>query len=348
MTSFIGNNPEQIPLNGTLGNMAFQSKERVNITGGTLANVTITNPTVPALNNTVIANGTLSDTVEAVGTSTYNIASQYDVGTAPNQIPLNQYLGTMAFQDAAYLNVGGIATTGNVSIGTTTATARLTLAAGAAAASSGPLKFTSGTNLTTPEAGAVEYDGTVMTATSNTNFRRGTIPLTNYTSGAGTALGTNTEATNAVLLPAANDTITLSVGTYFVDLCYIVTRGPTSTTSATARLNIRGTGTAVGNFSGMSISAPTEGGASANFAFDAANITADNVVTAASTTAAGVYTIHVRGILKITTSGTVIPQYSLSANINAAGTISKVLYFSLQQLDTQSAAAFGPAGTGWA
>ena len=53
-----------------------------------------------------------------------------------------------------------ITSTGLVGIGTTTPTAVLHLKAGAAAASSAPLKFTSGTNLTTPEAGAVEFDGT--------------------------------------------------------------------------------------------------------------------------------------------------------------------------------------------
>ena len=42
------------------------------------------------------------------------------------------------------------------------ATAIIDLAAGSASASHAPLKFTSGTNLTTPEAGAVEYDGTQL------------------------------------------------------------------------------------------------------------------------------------------------------------------------------------------
>jgi len=106
----------------------------------------------------------------------------------------------------------------------------------------------------------LSIDGTVFTATSNTSFNRGTLPITNYSSGTGTALGTNTEATNAVLLPAANDTITLPIGTYFLAVSFIITRGATSTTSATARINIRGTGGAAGNFSGMSISAPTAGG----------------------------------------------------------------------------------------
>ena len=256
--------------------------------------------------------------------------------------------GKLFFSIPSVVDAMIIDSSGNVGIGTSSPTAVLMLKAGTATASTAPLKLTSGTNLTTPEAGAVEYDGTVFYGTTDTNFKRGTLTITNYTSGTGTALGTNTEATNAVLLPSANDTITLSVGTYFLDVSYIVTRGATSVTSATARINIRGSGAAVGNFSGMSLSAPTAGGATANFSFDAVNITTDNVLTAASTTAAGVYTISLRGILKITTSGTIIPQYSLSANINAAGTVAKVLYFRLQQLDTQSAAAAGPAGTGWA
>lgn len=54
-------------------------------------------------------------------------------------------------------------TTGNTFIGgSTTPTARLHLAAGTATASTAPLKFIAGTNLTTPELGAMEYvdDGT--------------------------------------------------------------------------------------------------------------------------------------------------------------------------------------------
>lgn len=47
----------------------------------------------------------------------------------------------------------------------------LILPAGTATASTAPLKFTSGTNLTTPEAGAVEYDGTEFYGTSSTASR---------------------------------------------------------------------------------------------------------------------------------------------------------------------------------
>jgi hypothetical protein len=239
---------------------------------------------------------------------------------------------------------------GNTYFGSTvTPTAKIHVAAGSATASTAPLKFTSGTNLTAIEAGVVEYDGTIMTATPNANFKRGTIPITNYTSGVGTSLTATAEATLQVLLPAANDTITLSIGTYFLDLACTFTRGTVSTTSAQAQINILGTGGAVGSFSGMSLSSPTAGGATANFAFNAVNINVSNVVTAASTTISGVYTITLRGMLKVTTAGTIIPQYNLSANLASAGTATapNVLYFRLQQIDTQSAAAFGPAGTGW-
>lgn len=253
---------------------------------------------------------------------------------------------TAASWEAGYTDFSTITGTGSAVLATSPTITNLSLAAGTTALA--PLDLASGTNLTVPIAGAVEYDGTIITATSNTNFGRGTIPITNYASGTGVTLGTNSEATPANLLPAANDTITLPIGTYFLDTAFIITRGA-STTSATARLNIRGgSGTAVGTFSGMSVSSPTSGGATANFSFNAVSINTANVLTAASTTSGGVYQLTLRGIMKITTSGTIIPQYSLSANINGAGTVATTYYFRLQQLDTQSAAAFGPAGTGWA
>ena len=53
----------------------------------------------------LIVNGTISETVSAVQ---YLVASQFDVGNAPNQIPLNQYLGTMAYQDANAITAGTV------------------------------------------------------------------------------------------------------------------------------------------------------------------------------------------------------------------------------------------------
>lgn len=57
------------------------------------------------------------------------------------------------------LNTGEMAVSGTATP-LTTPTAHLHIAAGAAGAGKAPLKFSSGTDLTTPEAGAWEYDGT--------------------------------------------------------------------------------------------------------------------------------------------------------------------------------------------
>ena len=61
---------------------------------------------------------------------------------------------------------------GNVGIGTTSPSAVLNLKAGTATAGTAPLKLTQGVNLTTPEAGAIEFDGTSLYYTDSTNTRK--------------------------------------------------------------------------------------------------------------------------------------------------------------------------------
>ena len=64
------------------------------------------------------------------------------------------------FNNLASLNALVIDVNGNLGLNMTTPTARLHLPQGTATASTAPLKFTSGTNLTTTEAGAMEFNGT--------------------------------------------------------------------------------------------------------------------------------------------------------------------------------------------
>ena len=63
-------------------------------------------------------------------------------------------------------------TSGNVGIGTTSPTAYLHLKAGTATAGTAPIKLTAGTNLGTPEAGAIEFDGTNLYFTDSGGTRR--------------------------------------------------------------------------------------------------------------------------------------------------------------------------------
>ena len=75
-------------------------------------------------------------------------------------------IGTDTLSTTAQLNVVARSTlyaatfAGNVGIGQSSPTAYLHLKAGTATAGTAPLKLTSGTNLTTPENGTFEYDGT--------------------------------------------------------------------------------------------------------------------------------------------------------------------------------------------
>jgi hypothetical protein len=85
----------------TYGTMALQNANAVAITGGTIDGA--------FLNNGFREN---------ISGQYYNLVSQADIGTAPNEIPLNQYLGALAYEDTEIpaLNVGTGITTGTGTI----------------------------------------------------------------------------------------------------------------------------------------------------------------------------------------------------------------------------------------
>ncbi len=94
-------------------------------------------------------------------------------------------------------------------------TASLHLPAGLAAASGAPLKFTSGANLTTPEAGAVEFDGTNYFVTSSTTRYTLAKTLTNTAAldFSSTSAQTSSTLTITVTGAAVDDVVSLSVPT---------------------------------------------------------------------------------------------------------------------------------------
>ncbi|MBT8379797.1 MAG: hypothetical protein KJN64_11240 [Ignavibacteria bacterium] len=67
---------------------------------------------------------------------------------------------------------------GNMGVSESNPTATLHLRAGTAAAGSAPIKLTSGTNLSTPEAGTIEYDGSKLYFTPTTSRQ---VMMTGYT-----------------------------------------------------------------------------------------------------------------------------------------------------------------------
>lgn len=77
----------------------------------------------------------------------------------------------------------------NVGIGVSTITAALHLKAGTATASTAPLKLTSGTNLTTAEAGAMEYNGTNLFFTRAGTVRENMLVAIDNVAAPGTNVG---------------------------------------------------------------------------------------------------------------------------------------------------------------
>lgn len=86
------------------------------------------------------------------------------------------------------------------------------LKAGTATAGTAPVKFTSGTNLTSPEAGAYEYDGSWWYGTTSTPTRKRFSMETNATAIASTAIDWSAASTFTKTL-SANTTFTFSNAT---------------------------------------------------------------------------------------------------------------------------------------
>jgi hypothetical protein len=183
-------------------------------------------------------NGAL--TIEAYGlTSTYGANTGAGDVRAPGAAglywsgqngPLNiaatwgtSYLRFYTGGDAASDERMRITSTGLVGIGNTTPTALLHLKAGAAAANSAPLKFTTGTNLTTQEAGAVEFDGTNLYYTDSIPLRR-TIATT-------AALSSYLPLSGGTM--AANANLTFAAGTSAFDMSNATGTFQTSTGAVT-------------------------------------------------------------------------------------------------------------------
>jgi len=206
----------------------------------------------------------------------------------------------------------------NVGFGTTNPTAKVHIGAATTSAAGGaPLKIGAGTTiLTTPEAGAIEYDGTVATFTPNTSLGRAVIATPVFTSGASTSSNL-TLNTNTPLFPPGNDTITLPIGTYLVETAFQVTVA-TSTVSSNLRINMQGGGTAVGTHS-WTTTATTQGSGGLTSIYRVADqsIALNAVVTGTNGFAGRIYIVDGKCIMKITTAGTIIPSIQWGATLTS-------------------------------
>lgn len=201
-------------------------------------------------------------------------------------------------------------------------TSQLKLAAGTATAATAPLEFTSGTLNTTAEAGALEYDGTAYYS-SVAASTRGVMPSEQVTVLNGTYTLTSQTAAQKLFNATTNGAVTLPVGTYQFECSFALTG--MSATSGSFGFALGGAATKTYSYNaiaskGTSTALTTASATTATF-----NTGAQTTLNTAGTGTAG--TAVIRGIIRVTVAGTVIPQVSLtvaSAAIIQAGSYFKV------------------------
>jgi hypothetical protein len=267
-------------------------------TAQTLTNKTLTAPVIATISNT--------------GTLTLPTSTDTLVGRATTDTLTNKTLASPA-------------TTGTLSLAAGTAT-------------TAPLKFVAGVNLSTAAAGATEYDGAVFYGTTAANSR-GIWPVEHFM----VLTSTNTLSSQTAAQPifdggggTTNGALTLPIGTYFFECAFSLT----SLSSSSGSFGFAFGGTATISQSWRSSAAKPASLATATAMEQAFSTTANTTIVTANTNTNGM--AYINGVLRVTVAGTVVPQVSLGvANAAVVGLDS---YFRAYQVGNSSAAYVGNWG----
>ena len=235
--------------------------------------------------------------------------------------------GGFKFPDASTQTTAATPFTGG------TLTSQLKLAAGTATAATAPIEFTSGTLNATAEAGAMEYDGTAFYA-SQANSTRGVLPTEQWVVLNGTYTLTSQTAAQKLFNATTNGAVTLPVGTYQFECMFSLTS--MSATSGTFGFALGGTATKTQTWISNALKAATLTTAATNqITYNTTN--ANTAIVSASTQTSGI--AYIRGVIRVTVAGTVIPQVSLS--VAAAAVVATGSYFKISPVGSSTVTAVG-------
>jgi hypothetical protein len=228
-------------------------------------------------------------------------------------------------------NLVSKATTGSndVVLSTSPTITGLTVAAGTTTVP--PIKLTNGTNLTTATAGSIEYDGLAF-YNSIAASTRGVMPSEQYVILNTPYTLTSQTAAQKLFNASTNGAVTLPVGTYQFECLFSLTS--LSITSGSFGFAMV-TGTAVVGSQAWQAYAikPTSFAVPANsqLTFN----TAANIALTGANTSTNASAL-IRGTIKITTAGTIIPSVSLG--IASAGVVGANSYFKISPVSKTNAA----------
>ena len=267
-------------------------------TAQTLTNKTLTAPVISTISNT--------------GTLTLPTSTDTLVGRATTDTLTNKTLASPS-------------TTGTLSLAAGTAT-------------TAPLKFVAGVNLSTATAGATEYDGAVFYGTTAANSR-GIWPIEHFM----VLTSTNTLSSTTNTQPifdggggTTNGAITLPIGTYFFECAFSLT----SLSSSSGSFGFEFGGTATISQSWRSSAAKPTALATATAMEQTFSTAMNSALTTANTNTVGM--AYINGVLRVTVAGTVIPQVLLG--VASAAVVGINSYFRAYQVGNSSAAYVGNWG----
>ncbi len=230
---------------------------------------------------------------------------------------------------------GAISTGGNVTGGNVIGLVRPS----AGSASQAPVRFTSGTNTSTPAAGSMEYDGVVFYGTPTTS-NRGVLPAEQFIALVNDYVANDSSSAQKVFNSPTNGAITLdATTTYMFEGVYYITRSLGSNSHTLSTLfALGGTLTSITYTADTtSTTGNTLGTVSRIYGTAASGL----VVTGASTSTTENITVVLRGMVRTNAAGTFTPQIQYSAAPGGAPTILKNSYFRMMPVGTSSVASVG-------
>lgn len=280
----------------------------------------------------------LGSTGIAVRTAADTWAQRSITGTA-NEITLtngNGVAGNPTVSLPAALTFTGKTITGGTFSGVAiTGTFAGTVAFSAGTVSVAPLTFTAGTNLTTPAAGAMEYDGTVHYATHAAN-ERGAVNAEQWICNTATYTLTSTTSAQALFNSPANGRVTVAGSTTYQFECQFELSSM-SASSGSFGFAFGGTA-AISGIKWRSLAQKSAAlGAVSTPSHFATNSASGAAIVTASTTTTGF--AEVRGVVRVSTGGTIIPQVSLG--VAAAAVVGVGSFFRIWPVGTDAQVSLG-------